>query len=116
MVAKFQDLDRDGHLQFQTMEEVWATVLLLSTNMYRKDFLYITLDRVFKFNLSHRSFACWQADLCELGEIFVADPPSSGFMNGGRQNFPPIQTSGMSLSSQANRSSDRLYMLRLCFH
>ena len=23
------------------------------------------------------------------GEIFVADPPSSGFMNGGRQNFPP---------------------------
>ena len=43
------------------------------------------------------------------GEIFVADPPSSGFMNGGRQNFPPIHTSGMSLSSQANHSSDRLY-------
>ena len=43
------------------------------------------------------------------GEIFVADPPSIGFMNGGRQNFPPIHTSGMSLSSQTNRSSDRLY-------
>ena len=43
------------------------------------------------------------------GEIFVEDPPSSGFMNGGRQNFPPIHTSGMSLSSQANHSSDRLY-------
>ena len=43
------------------------------------------------------------------GEIFVADPPSSGFMNGGRQNFPPIQTSGMSLRSQANHPSDRLY-------
>ena len=43
------------------------------------------------------------------GEIFVADPPSSGFMNGGRQNFPPIHTSGMSLISQANHSSDRLY-------
>ena len=24
------------------------------------------------------------------GEIFVANPQSSGFMNGGRQNFPPI--------------------------
>ena len=23
-------------------------------------------DRVFKFKLSHRSFACWQADLCEF--------------------------------------------------
>ena len=23
------------------------------------------------------------------GEMFVADPPSSGFMNGGRQKFPP---------------------------
>ena len=43
------------------------------------------------------------------GEILVADSPSSGFMNGGRQNFPPIHTSAMSLSSQANRSSDRLY-------
>ena len=45
------------------------------------------------------------------GEIFVADPPSSGLMNGGRQNFPPIHTSGMSLSSQAHRSSDRLYQV-----
>ena len=44
------------------------------------------------------------------GEIFVADPPSSRFMNGGRQQFPPIHTSGMSLNSQANRSSDRLYI------
>ena len=44
------------------------------------------------------------------GEIFLTDPPSSGFMNGDRQNFPPIHTSGMSLSSQAYRSSDRLYM------
>ena len=44
------------------------------------------------------------------GEMFVADPPSSGFMNGGRQNFSPIHTSGMSLSSQTNRSSNRLYM------
>ena len=26
------------------------------------------------------------------GEIFVANPPSIGFMNGGRQNFPPIHT------------------------
>ena len=68
-------------------------------------------NRVFKFKLSHCSFAFWQSDLCELGEIFVADPPSSGFMNGGRQNFPPILTSGMSLSSQANRSSDRLYQV-----
>ena len=24
------------------------------------------------------------------GEFFLADPPSSGFMNGGRQNFPPM--------------------------
>ena len=37
------------------------------------------------------------------GEMFVADPPSSGFMNGGRQNFPLIHTSSMSLISQANR-------------
>ena len=44
-------------------------------------------DRVFKLKLSHCSFAFWQADLCELGEIFVADPPSSGFMNGGRLDF-----------------------------
>ena len=43
------------------------------------------------------------------GEIFVADLPSSGFMNGGRQNFPPIYTSAMILSLQTNRSSDRLY-------
>ena len=42
------------------------------------------------------------------GEIFVADPPFSGFMNGGRQNFPPNSD-----GSQANRSSDRLYMLSL---
>ena len=48
--------------------------------------------------------------LCEFGGTFVVDPPSSGFMNGGRQQFPPIHTSGMSLSSQANRSSDRLDM------
>ena len=68
-------------------------------------------NRVFKFKLSHCSFAFWQADLCELGEIFVADPPSSGFMNGGRQNFPPILTSDMSISSQTNRSSDRLYQV-----
>ena len=48
---------------------------------------------------------------CEnSGEIFVADPPSSGFMNGGRKTFLPIHTSGMSLSSQTNRSSDRLYI------
>ena len=44
------------------------------------------------------------------GKFLEADPPSSGFMNGDRQNFPPIHTSGMSLSSQTNRSSDRLYM------
>ena len=25
------------------------------------------------------------------GEIFVADPPCSGFIYGGRQNFPPIK-------------------------
>ena len=69
----------------------------------------------FKFKLSHRSFAYWQTDLCEFGENF-----------GGRcaiqrvhewrpaKNPPPhpptIHTSGMSLSSQANRSSDRLDM------
>ena len=45
------------------------------------------------------------------GEMFVVDPPSSGFMNGGRQNFPQIHTSSMSLISQANRSSDRLYIV-----
>ena len=39
------------------------------------------------------------------GEMFVVDPPSSGFMNGGRQNFPLIHI------SQANRSSDRLYIV-----
>ena len=45
------------------------------------------------------------------GKILVADPRSSGFMNGGRPKIsPPIHTSGMSLSSQANRSSDRLDM------
>ena len=33
------------------------------------------------------------------GEILVADPPSSGFMNGGRQHFAPIHSSGMSLRS-----------------
>ena len=38
----------------------------------------------------------------------MADPPSSGFMNGGRPKIPPIHTSGMSLSSQANRSSDAM--------
>ena len=27
-------------------------------------------DRVFKFKLSHRSFSCWQADLCEFGGKF----------------------------------------------
>ena len=27
-------------------------------------------DLVFKFKLSHRSFDCWQADLCEFGENF----------------------------------------------
>ena len=27
-------------------------------------------DRVFKFKLSHRSFAYWQTDLCEFGENF----------------------------------------------
>ena len=31
-------------------------------------------DLVFKFKLSHRSFACWQADLCEFeGNGMVAD-------------------------------------------
>ena len=42
------------------------------------------------------------------GENFVADPPFSGLMNGGRQNFPPIHSSGMSISSQTNRSSDAM--------
>ena len=27
-------------------------------------------NRVFKFKLSHRSFSCWQADLCEFGGKF----------------------------------------------
>ena len=33
-------------------------------------------DRVFKFKLSHRSFACWQAvsDLCEFGGHFCGGP------------------------------------------
>ena len=41
MVAKFLDLDRDGHLHFQTMEETYGLLFcLLSTNMHRKDFIY----------------------------------------------------------------------------
>ena len=41
MVAEFLDLDRDGHLHFQTMEEKYGLLFcLLSTNMHRKDFIY----------------------------------------------------------------------------
>ena len=57
-------------------------------------------DRVFKFKLSHRSFACWQADLCEFG---------GNFCGGSAIERVHVHTSGMSLSSQANHSSDRLY-------
>ena len=67
-------------------------------------------DRVSNLNFSIAHLPAGRLTCANSGEIFVADPPSSGFMNGGRQQFPPIHTSGMSLSSQANRSSDRLYI------
>ena len=42
MVAKFLDLDRDGHLHCRKMEKkLWATVLLLSTIMHRKDYIHV---------------------------------------------------------------------------
>ena len=65
----------------------------------------------FKFKLSHRSFAYWQTDLCEFGENFGGGSAIERVHEWRpAKNFPPIHTSGMSLSSQANRSSDRLDM------
>ena len=42
MVAKFLDLDRDGQFAFSNDgRKVWATVLLLSTIMHRKDCMHV---------------------------------------------------------------------------
>ena len=42
MIAKFLDLDRDGHLHCRIDgKKVWATVLLLSSIMHRKDCIHV---------------------------------------------------------------------------
>ena len=65
-------------------------------------------DRVSNLSFPIAHFPAGRLTCANSGETFVADPPSSGFMNGGRQNFPQIHTSGMSISSQTNRSSDAM--------
>ena len=68
-------------------------------------------DRVSNLSFPIAHLPTGRLTCANSGKILVADPRSSGLMNGGRPKIsPPIHTSGMSLSSQANRSSDRLDM------
>ena len=46
-------------------------------------------DRVFKFKLSHRSFACWQADLCEFGGNFCGESAIQRVHEWRPPKFPP---------------------------
>ena len=50
-----------------------------------------------------------QADLCEFGGNFCGGSAIERVHEWRPPKFPLIHTSGMSLSSQANHSSDRLY-------
>ena len=64
MVAKFLDLDRDGHLHCRKIEKkVWATVLLLSAIMHRKDCILYFL---FRYRILH-FIAFW----CKLAVLFL---------------------------------------------
>ena len=46
-------------------------------------------DRVFNFKVSHRSFACWQADLCEFGGNFCGGSAIHRVHEWRPPKFPP---------------------------
>ena len=58
----------------------WSMFCPLQSN-YRIEFSNLS------FPIAHLSAGMLTCE--NSGQIFVADPPSSGFMNGGRQNSPP---------------------------
>ena len=60
----------------------WSMFCPLQSN-YRIEFSNLS------FPIAHLSAGMLTCE--NSGQIFVADPPSSGFMNGGRQNSPPPQ-------------------------